>query len=267
MLRLTADALALGYLATCRPRATRLPRAPHSYIGERCTTHLDCYSRICEEGVCLMPECEHCSVNSFGTPTSGGCRHDLDRTCAEFQKPFWEAGGTACTPGSTPCIPLSGGEDCDYDEDCWSQICVHADGSVVSTPCDLLPDGCDCEPVTCSDGVENGEETDVDCGGTVCDGCLVGEDCLLPTDCQSGVCDNEDNPDGGAVTWTCLSHCDDGVLSGDETDIGELKQRRQLPRQRLQSVLVTHYPLRSTNLRPPVLCACCVASPLSCRDT
>ena len=42
-------------------------------------------------------------------------------------------------------------------------------------------------PTLCSDGKKDGTETDVDCGG-VCGQCGVGKRCLVPSDCQTGVC-------------------------------------------------------------------------------
>jgi hypothetical protein len=41
---------------------------------------------------------------------------------------------------------------------------------------------------TCTDGIENGTETDVDCGGS-CNDCALGEGCALPGDCASGACE------------------------------------------------------------------------------
>src|SRR5688572_23304953 len=43
---------------------------------------------------------------------------------------------------------------------------------------------------TCSDGVQNGDETDVDCGGPDCSPCADGGACLVDGDCESGTCDN-----------------------------------------------------------------------------
>lgn len=40
---------------------------------------------------------------------------------------------------------------------------------------------------TCTDGIKNGTETDVDCGGGTCPKCGVGRTCATPSDCQSGV--------------------------------------------------------------------------------
>src|SRR5690606_36436938 len=42
----------------------------------------------------------------------------------------------------------------------------------------------------CSDGEKNGEESDVDCGGRVCDRCETGKLCLVATDCETGYCEN-----------------------------------------------------------------------------
>ena len=42
----------------------------------------------------------------------------------------------------------------------------------------------------CSDGVQNGDETDVDCGGTSCSKCANGLDCSENSDCTSGNCDS-----------------------------------------------------------------------------
>ncbi len=68
----------------------------------------------------------------------------------------------------------------------------------------------------CDDGSANGEETDVDCGGSVCEPCDDGLLCLVFTDCVSEICS-----DG-----TCGdSTCDDGLINQDETDVdcgGEL---------------------------------------------
>lgn len=40
---------------------------------------------------------------------------------------------------------------------------------------------------SCADGVRNGSETDVDCGGSECGACALGRDCIRNEDC-AGVC-------------------------------------------------------------------------------
>ena len=44
---------------------------------------------------------------------------------------------------------------------------------------------------TCTDNVQNGTETAIDCGGGSCDKCAVGLGCAGAGDCQSGVCDDQ----------------------------------------------------------------------------
>lgn len=63
---------------------------------------------------------------------------------------------------------------------------------------------------SCGDGIVNGEETDVDCGGD-CIGCRIGESCIDADDCQSGLCD------GGLCAPS--QSCTDGRRNGAETDI------------------------------------------------
>lgn len=61
----------------------------------------------------------------------------------------------------------------------------------------------------CTDQIRNGEETDIDCGGT-CGPCNLGDRCLESTDCDQGVCT------GG----TCAPlACGNGVLDEQETDV------------------------------------------------
>ncbi len=41
---------------------------------------------------------------------------------------------------------------------------------------------------TCVDGVKNQDETDVDCGGSVCSTCALNKKCGFDDDCSSGYC-------------------------------------------------------------------------------
>src|SRR3989442_1281063 len=50
-------------------------------------------------------------------------------------------------------------------------------------------------PLTCRDGVRDGDETDVDCGGA-CAPCATGQMCNLAADCQSTACTG-----GQCVAW------------------------------------------------------------------
>jgi hypothetical protein len=62
---------------------------------------------------------------------------------------------------------------------------------------------------TCRDRIKNGDETDVDCGGS-CQTCWTGKRCVNSLDCQSQFC----------RASTCgAPTCTDGVLDGYESDI------------------------------------------------
>ena len=61
---------------------------------------------------------------------------------------------------------------------------------------------------SCTDGLQNGDESDIDCGGE-CQACEVGLACERDADCLSGVCDE-----------LCLdASCEDDVLNGSESDV------------------------------------------------
>lgn len=61
---------------------------------------------------------------------------------------------------------------------------------------------------TCFDRIVDGDETDIDCGGS-CRGCTAGAICAAAADCQSQSC-----------TGTCAApSCSDGVRDGYETDV------------------------------------------------
>jgi hypothetical protein len=63
---------------------------------------------------------------------------------------------------------------------------------------------------TCADGVKNGSETDVDCGGPTCSPCATGNACLQASDCSSRSC---------LGTICTVASCTDGVKNGNETDV------------------------------------------------
>ncbi|HLX69933.1 MAG TPA: hypothetical protein VKV04_09935 [Verrucomicrobiae bacterium] len=67
-----------------------------------------------------------------------------------------------------------------------------------------------CQAASCSDGVKNGNETDVDCGGGTCSPCANGKVCVVNSDCTSGACTN------GVCT---VNTCTNGIQDGQETDV------------------------------------------------
>lgn len=81
--------------------------------------------------------------------------------------------------------------------------------------CDLFDDdtanlSCDTTVPSCDDVKQNQDETDIDCGGTVCPACPDGSGCAAGSDCDSDVC----------IGNICQAPtCIDVVANGNETDV------------------------------------------------
>lgn len=102
--------------------------------------------------------------------------------------------GIDCGGDCDPC-PCKSDKDCPgADEVCEGGDCL--------APCQ----NGECPP-TCFDKVQNGDETDVDCGGSCEAKCPIGADCRSGKDCIEKVCDETCQP----------PKCDDGVRNGFET--------------------------------------------------
>jgi hypothetical protein len=77
--------------------------------------------------------------------------------------------------GGGICPPCAVGKMCLINADC------------VSLGCDVTTLTCDANQ--CHDGIKDGTETDVDCGGSICPLCAAGKMCLINADCSPGICD------------------------------------------------------------------------------
>ncbi|MBW2525101.1 MAG: hypothetical protein JRI23_13040, partial [Deltaproteobacteria bacterium] len=112
--------------------------------------------------------------------------------------------GAGATGGVTPSGGggSGGGPECDEPGDCGQGTdcrsfgctqgrCVTTDAPVGTACDDDGGDGCDgqgsCVVATCTDDYLNGDETDVDCGGS-CPPCVNGDACLEADDCESRYC-------------------------------------------------------------------------------
>lgn len=116
--------------------------------GMSCQTSTDCVTSICNQGVCLLAN--QCSNGTVdGTETGVDC-------------------------GGSYCPPCPAGQPCNSASDCISGSCS---GGV-----------CGANIATCTDGIRNGSETDVDCGGASCAACDFGRLCSTNADCASSFC-------------------------------------------------------------------------------
>jgi hypothetical protein len=104
---------------------------------------------------------------------------------------------------------------------CWlAQRCrTNLDCSPIAPGCNMKLGGCACDTVSmtcvedrCVDHKKDGDESDVDCGGSVCSGCGTGMICTSDYDCKNQSCD--------ALTARCdANQCADHHRNGNETDV------------------------------------------------
>jgi len=114
--------------------------------GDTCASSTDCRSARCEVGTCV------------GDPGPSSGARDGDETDVDC--------GGPTAPG------CAAGKACNGDADCADRYCPEATPRVCVTPRN-------------DDGVKNGTETDVDCGGSSGIRCPVGSACLADGDCTT----------------------------------------------------------------------------------
>lgn len=137
---------------------------------------------------------------------TGSCS---EGACVDVQPggPCWD-GGPSCAAGL----------NCEGESDeslgtCTGEVAEPTcedgiqNGDEEGVDCGGSCDPCEAGP-SCEDEEQNGDESDVDCGGS-CDACADGLMCGVAGDCESGVCGEEDG-------LCAAPTCEDGVQNGDE---------------------------------------------------
>ncbi len=131
----------------------------------------------CPSGVCNLVT-KFCSAATCKDGAKNGSETDID--CG------------------ADCGKCDQGKGCKVSTDCTSAVCKDTGM------------GLKCQTPTTTDGVKNGLETGIDCGGTGNPACADGQGCKVRDDCTSGYCKaNVCAPVKG----------DDGIKNGNETDI------------------------------------------------
>jgi cysteine-rich repeat protein len=174
------------------------------------------------QGDCTLPSCGNEIVEVFEgcDPPGHACDGDSDGFLDGFcdTKCQCPTAPTGCGDGI-----LDSDEQCDDGNrtngdgcraNCTEEVCGDGikdpqeecdDGNIVSG--DGCTAGCASETTpSCDDGITNGDETGVDCGGS-CDGCPGGSACSDSNDCETDIC----------FTGICQpTQCGDGVINGNE---------------------------------------------------
>jgi hypothetical protein len=156
-------------------------------LGDTCIYNAKCTADTdCGTGLTCAPQHVCTGPGTCSNGTKDGTETDVDCGGASC-----DAAGKTCNVGAA-CLANA---DCGKSGACANNVCVNS---------------------SCSDGVKDGTETDVDCGGAVCDGvgktCAVGKACSASQDC------------GGSNACTagkCVAGatCTDNVKDGTETDV------------------------------------------------
>lgn len=189
--------------------------------GKACKVATDCTTN-CVGDVCAEPTCTDGKQN--GTESDEDCGASCPTKCASGKKcnngadcasALCDSTSGLCVDGNCNDNQQNGSET---GEDCGGTCptkCPDGTGCKVGGDCDSKvcdPQSLVCKAPTCSDGAQNGNETDRDCGGTCTAKCADGRACATGVDCSSGVCSG--NP-LACTTATCF----DAVRNGGESDI------------------------------------------------
>ncbi len=114
-----------------------------------------------------------------------------------------DEGETDIDCGGTTCKACELAKNCIVDGDCKSNICdLAAENATTKTCLEKRPH--------CTSGAKDGDESDVDCGGS-CDKCAIGKACGENKDCLSDNCD--------AGMCKDVAHCTNGSQDEDESDV------------------------------------------------
>ncbi|UQA56079.1 hypothetical protein [Polyangium aurulentum] len=186
--------------------------------SDQCGTGSECAPWACNAGVCEL------TFTNPGTPisqqTPGDCLRVQCTGTGEEQtvaddldvpvEPCYDGMCSNGTPSTTPSkkdtkCDVNGGKSCDGLGNCVE--CTGNDdcGADPFTFCDPKYGTCH----SCIDGVKNGDETDIDCGGYNCTDCNQGKGCEAPTDCKTNFC-----ADGVCCNAACNEACKACNLSG-----------------------------------------------------
>jgi hypothetical protein len=129
------------------------------------------------------------AVTACATPT---CANDgtLGATMASAGTACTAPGGGQKCDGAGACVECLATADCTAGAVCVKTRCVWS----------------------CIDGIQDGAETDVDCGGASCAPCANGKTCAQGVDCASSACDPK--------AHVCAdASCTDARQDGAETDV------------------------------------------------
>lgn len=175
------------------------PTCAKCATGKGCAQNSDCVANACDlvSQSCVASQCADQRVD--GAETDVDCGGGTCASCAVGQKCLVDpdCSSNACDGVTLTCVSSQcfdhRRDGVETDVDCGGGVCpICATGSKCTIDSDCATNACDATSLTCvsnqcADHRVDGTETDVDCGGTnACSRCLVGQKCLVNSDCQAG---------------------------------------------------------------------------------
>jgi hypothetical protein len=216
---------------TCRPPCVGTVDASLVCVNQQCVSP-SCSTGACAPGLfcdgtgCTSPACINTCQPGFSCASSGQCypkgcigsvcpdnyvcinSQCADRGCLDAGADAGCPNGTLCVTGicyTTTC-PDAGacglGQVC-YDGGCSDPLCFH-----LACPTQQICVRGICNFPSCVDGIKDGEETDIDCGGSACPPCGMYKHCQVRGDCLSRLC----NSQGLCVPCLQQTDCQPGEL-------------------------------------------------------
>lgn len=152
-----------------------------------CCTSADCPipDEICITPVCIEGRCDQ-------RPTAAGLHSPL-HTPGDCKGYVCDGNGNGTETGDQLDLPDAGSP-------CSEPMCEEDGGMIINSldagsSCSrgdsstgvCSPSG-ECVPSSCDNGLKDGNESDIDCGGPCVGMCEAGESCQTSSDCISGIC-------------------------------------------------------------------------------
>ncbi|NTV22930.1 MAG: hypothetical protein HGA85_00955 [Nanoarchaeota archaeon] len=199
---------------------TPMPACPNTW----CEITETCVSCAADCGFCPPNMTGNFSGNGTGGGSGGGGSPTTGDTGSSSGRPGETSGGSGGGRGGTGGEEVTDPTLCQENWVCtdWRpEICppngrqtrrcndINACHTNFNPPsiiqsCEYIP--------TCNDTLKNQDETDIDCGGAVCDECLLNQTCLFDSDCVTEFC----NPNSGLCEEPS---CSDGFRNQGESGI------------------------------------------------
>lgn len=174
----------------------------------------------CDDGNTI--DDETCPSDCQPPPECGNGEIELGEECDDGNSDNMDACTNLCRSAACGDGFVGPNEECDDANDdntdaCTESCSLAACGDGFAGPgeeCDdgnaIQDDGCtnSCTLPSCIDGFTNGDESDIDCGGSCEEDCAIGQDCEVDEDCVGGVC---------GANNTCIETIIDVSAGGNHT--------------------------------------------------